>query len=79
MLWLITLIMMGLMVFGLYPEFKDPEFKFSRTVHILFQTFCRNIWAAGLGFIVFSCTFGGGGFKKEIIYKSDHWPRHEIS
>ncbi len=65
---------MGLMIFGLYPEYKNgfkgvfnetskkwENLHFSKQVYVLYESFSRLIWGTCLGYIIYACSTSRGG------------------
>lgn len=66
--WYLALFSMGLMLFGLWPNFQaNPANHLNKTENILYQATSRIIWAIGLGFVIFSCCMNKGGFINDIL------------
>lgn len=68
--WFISLFTLGLMLFGLYPDYHTPENPLNLTEHILYQATSRTIWGVALAFIVFSCAMDKGGMINDML----SWP-----
>jgi hypothetical protein len=58
-LWTISLTLLSLVVFGLYPDISGNTI--SRSGHIIYQTLSRVAWSVGLSYIIFACTTSNGG------------------
>ncbi len=59
--WILSLFMMGLLIFGVYPDYNGKGHPLSLTEHILYQATSRTIWGLAVAFIIFSCTTNKGG------------------
>lgn len=78
--WIISLFFLGLMLFGIFPNFnEDPSKHLSRTENILYQASCRSIWALALAFIIFSCCMNKGGLFNDIFCWSIWTPLSRLS
>ena len=62
--WFLSIFSLALVIFGLYPDFRGSGNPLNKVEHILYQATCRIIWAAGLGYIIFSCISYGGKLHK---------------
>ncbi len=70
-LWLVSLISLGLMLFGVHDNFNGGP-PLSRVSNILYQSTSRIIWALALGYIIYACiTSNGGVFGK--IFSLPFW------
>ncbi len=66
--WYISIFSMGLILFGTYPNLStNPGNFLNKTENILYQASSRVIWSMGLGFIIFSCANGKGGFVNDFL------------
>ena len=70
-LWAIALTFMGLMIFGIYPNYKDfpetytnytalPEAALTYAENIMFDATSKVIWAVCVAYIIYSCLIHGG-------------------
>ena len=78
-LWLIALIFMGLMIFGIYPNYKDfpdtftnytslPEGALTYEENVMFEASSKIIWSMCVAYMIYSClTYGGLSHKRQII------------
>ncbi len=65
-LWIVALTLLGLMLFGLYPDFNGNPL--SRVSHILYQSSSRIIWAVALAYIIYSCQTSNGGLMTFLLF-----------
>jgi hypothetical protein len=69
-LWVISLSLINLTIFGLYPDAEGTH-SWSRVVHILYQTFSKYAWSLSIGYIIYSCsTTFNQGLSSQIL----NWP-----
>ena len=70
-LWAIALTFLGLMIFGIYPNYKDfpetytnytalPEAALTYAENIMFDATSKVIWAVCVAYIIYSCLVHGG-------------------
>ncbi len=65
--WAVSLTLIGLIVFGLYPDFKENPEPLSKWSHIIYQSSCRSVWAMALGYIIYACSSSQGGIVNRML------------
>lgn len=76
-LWSISLVIMALVVFGLYPDINGHTI--SRSGHIMYQTLSRIGWSVSLSYMIFACITFNGGFINRILSWSVWVPLSRLS
>lgn len=69
MLLMLSIALIGLEVFVIYDTvwIRKP---WPKANHVLYETTSRSVWSIALGYIIFSCVNGKGGFINDIL----SWP-----
>ncbi len=65
-LWIVSLVFLGLIVFGEYgtTSRKNPM---DNNTRILYYSFSRIVWGLAMSFIVYACVSKYGGFVNQIL------------
>ena len=68
LIWIFSLILGCLCVFGLYPDFKHfPEVYYQRGFHIFYQSTSRIVWSIGTACVIFACGISKGKLINKIL------------
>lgn len=59
-MWFLSISLMTLLVFGLYPDAKGIH-PLPSGVRIAYQSFCKFVWSICLSFMIYSCISSKGG------------------
>ena len=51
-------------IFGLYPDASNPDYRVSKWARVLYAGIHRNVWALCIAWVIFACHFGYGGKEK---------------
>ena len=75
--WIVELGLHYLLIFGMYPYYRDGGIGMSTEMDALYNATHRTVWAISLAWIVYACAHGLGGMSE----KSDNllWIGFEIS
>ena len=66
--WISSLSIMGFLIFGIWKSgilFQGDPWPYESLV--FYEGSKRNLWALSLGFMIFSCVLGKGGFINDIL------------
>ena len=64
--WTVALGLHYLLIFGMYPYYRDGRISMSTEMDALYNATHRTIWAIGLAWIVYACAHGLGGMSSSL-------------
>ncbi|RNA06150.1 nose resistant to fluoxetine 6-like [Brachionus plicatilis] len=64
-LWIFSLFLLCLMVFGNYPNFSGNAMK--KWINITYESTAKIIWSIGLSYVIFANVTGNGGVINRIL------------
>jgi hypothetical protein len=67
LLLILSLFALGLILFGIYPEFAGNPI--NRAARIIYEATSRIIWGAGLAYLMYSCVTHSGFIDKILSFK----------
>ncbi|XP_075234537.1 nose resistant to fluoxetine protein 6-like [Lycorma delicatula] len=71
--WITAIICCSVSFFGMYP-FVQYDHEYNSIIEPLYESLHRNLWAIGIGWIVFACQTGHGGMLNSFLsYETFHY------
>jgi peptidoglycan/LPS O-acetylase OafA/YrhL len=66
----ISILTIGLLIFGSYPNYDGDDVYLSKSVNILYQSTNRIVFSIALSYLIFACITSNGGFINDFL----SWP-----